>query len=150
MKIFVDADACPVKEEILQAAGEHHLPVIFVASYNHLANPSLGGEWVYVDTGREAADLYIANHTSSGDLVVTQDIGLAGLLLRKNVTIITPRGKQYTESNIDSALQYRYLAAKERSLGNHSKGPKKLTDKDKMNFITVLKKILSNYEGFPL
>ncbi|WP_370875148.1 DUF188 domain-containing protein [Metabacillus malikii] len=102
---------------------------------------------MFVDTGKEAADLYIVNHAKENDLVISQDIGLAGLLLKKGVVFITPRGKQYTELNIANALQFRYLSAKERRSGHFSKGPKKLSEDDILNFITTMKKILSKDAG---
>lgn len=104
-------------------------------------------EWVFVDTGKEEADLYIINHVNKNDIVISQDIGLAGLLIRKDVIFITPRGKRYTEANIDTALQFRYLSAVERKSGKYTKGPKKFTDDDTLNFITNLEKILSKHAG---
>ena len=121
--------------------------VIFVASYNHTTGNTYGGEWVFVDTGKEEADLYIVNHVNKNNIVISQDIGLAGLLIRKDVIFITPRVKQYTEANIDTALQFRYLSAMERKGGKYTKGPKKFTDEDTLNFITNLEKILSKHAG---
>jgi uncharacterized protein YaiI (UPF0178 family) len=147
MKIYVDADACPVKQEIMNIAGKYNIEVIFVASYNHTSDNTYGGRWIFVDTGKEEADLYIVNHVQKGDLVISQDIGLAGLLLRKDVIVVTPRGKRYTEANIDTALQFRYLSAMERRGGKYTKGPKKFTEEDTLNFITTMEKILSKDAG---
>lgn len=108
---------------------------------------TLGKKWVYVDAEKESADLYIVNHTRPDNIVVTQDIGLAGLLLKKNVMVLTPRGKHYTEQNIDTALQFRYLSAKGRREGIHSKGPKPFLDADRKNFADSLEKILSKLAG---
>lgn len=146
-KIYVDADACPVKNEISELANKHGLDLIFVASYNHQTSQTYGGKWVYVDTGKEAADLYIINHAGPSDITVTQDIGLAGLLVKKNVIVLTPKGKQYTDTNIETALQFRYLSAMERKSGNYLKGPKKLTEADKHAFTCQLEKILSKHAG---
>ncbi|MBO1512281.1 YaiI/YqxD family protein [Metabacillus bambusae] len=147
MKIYVDADACPVKQEIMNIAGKYNIEVIFVASYNHTSDKTYGGRWIFVDTGKEEADLYIVNHVQKSDLVISQDIGLAGLLLRKDVIVVTPRGKRYTEANIDTALQFRYLSAMERRGGKYTKGPKKFTEEDTLNFITTMEKILSKDAG---
>lgn len=125
----------------------HEIEVIFVASYNHTSDNTYGGKWVYVDTGKEEADLYIVNHVRKKDIVISQDIGLAGLLIRKDVTIVTPRGKLYTETNIDTALQFRYLSAMERRSGKYTKGPKKFTERDTLNFITAMENILSKDAG---
>lgn len=147
MQIIVDADACPVKQEIADLAAHYQINVLFVASYNHKTSNTYGYDWVYVDTGKESADLYIVNHSYRHDLVVTQDIGLAGLLLKKGVRVMTPRGKQYTEENIEMALEFRYLSAKERRGGKHTKGPKKFTQSDRDSFIFTLEKILSKDAG---
>ncbi|MGD6818136.1 YaiI/YqxD family protein [Metabacillus sp. 84] len=147
LKIVVDADACPVKNEIVQLADAYQAETVFVASYNHMTMETLGKKWVYVDAEKESADLYIVNHTRPDNIVVTQDIGLAGLLLKKNVMVLTPRGKHYTEQNIDTALQFRYLSAKGRREGIHSKGPKPFLDADRKNFADSLEKILSKLAG---
>jgi uncharacterized protein len=138
----------------MNIAGVHNIEVIFVASYNHTTDKTYGGRWVFVDTGwvfvdtgKEEADLYIVNHVQKKDIVITQDIGLAGLLLSKDVIVVTPRGKHYTEANVDTALQFRYLSAMERRGGKHSKGPKKFTEEDTLHFITTMKKILSKDAG---
>jgi uncharacterized protein YaiI (UPF0178 family) len=81
------------------------------------------------------------------DVVVTQDIGLASLLLGKKMIVISPRGRQFLEENIDLALNMRYISAKERRKGHHSKGPSPFTDEDRRNFTHTLEKILSNLEG---
>jgi uncharacterized protein len=103
----------------MNIAGIHNIEVIFVASYNHTTDKTYGGRWVFVDTGKEEADLYIVNHVQKKDIVITQDIGLAGLLLSKDVIVVTPRGKHCTEANIDTALQFRYLLAMERRGGKY-------------------------------
>jgi hypothetical protein len=142
----VDADACPVKGEIVSVAREYWAAVVFVASYkNRMADPE-EGHWVYVDPHRESADIYIANHAETGDIVVTQDIGLASLVLPKGASALTPRGTIYTESSIGPALDLRYLAAKERSRGRYGKGPKRFTAEDREHFARALAEMLSKME----
>ncbi|WP_102345564.1 YaiI/YqxD family protein [Bacillus sp. Marseille-P3661] len=145
--IFVDADACPVKDEIIDVATSFNLEVIFVASYAHMTTNQLPGQWVYVDTNKEEVDLYITNHIKKDDVAVTQDIGLASLLLSKKVHVISPRGKQYAEENMDQALFSRYLSAKQRRAGYYSKGPSAFSNKDREFFIKTFKKMLSKLEG---
>ncbi|PSA93956.1 YaiI/YqxD family protein [Bacillus atrophaeus] len=146
--IFVDADACPVKDEILLVASDFNVQVLFVASFEHY-QLSRGKEekWKYVDPHKEAADLYIANHVKPGDIVVTQDIGLASLLLNRKVSVMSERGRLYKEDTIDFALQGRHISGKQRRKGIYSKGPKKLNNQDRERFVTLLQKILSNHEG---
>ncbi|OEH93712.1 YaiI/YqxD family protein [Bacillus solimangrovi] len=145
--IFVDADACPVKNDILEIASQFETSVTFVSSYNHMANESIGGKWVYVDTNKEEADLYIMNHVNSNDIAITQDIGLASILLKRHVYVLSPRGKEYEESNIESALFSRYIHAKNRRAGKYGKGPKPFTNEDRMAFRIKLEKTLSKFEG---
>ncbi|OZM57731.1 DUF188 domain-containing protein [Lottiidibacillus patelloidae] len=142
MKIFVDADSCPVKEEILSIGKMNNMDVIFVSSYAHILTNKIGGNWVTVDSEKEEADLYIANHISKGDVLVTQDYGLSALVISKGVSILTPRGKKITSNNIDQILFERFLSSKQRRAGGKVKGPKAFTEEDKNNFIYNLKKIV--------
>ncbi|MDR4888974.1 YaiI/YqxD family protein [Fredinandcohnia sp. QZ13] len=147
-KIFVDADACPVKEEIVSIAGTYNINVVFVASYAHVMSNPIGGKWVYVDADKEAADLYIMNHAIKKDIVITQDTGLASILVNRGVTVLSPRGKEFKEEDMEQILHFRFLSAKERRSGSYSKGPKPFTDEDKQHFTKIFKKSLSNIAGF--
>ncbi|MGE6259043.1 YaiI/YqxD family protein [Heyndrickxia sporothermodurans] len=139
----MDADACPVKSEIVSAARKYDLPYYFVASYAHKTNND-DDSWIYVDPDKESADLFIMNHVKKRDIVITQDIGLASLVLSKNVFAISPRGKEYNEESIETALDFRFLAAKARRRGKYEKGPKAFTNQDRQSFIHKLEEILSN------
>jgi uncharacterized protein YaiI (UPF0178 family) len=145
--ILVDADACPVKEEISSISHTYQLDVIFVASYSHVVKREIQGTWVYVDEGKESADLYILNHTRKGDVVVTQDLGLASMLVSRDVYVLSPRGKQYEENEMEHSLHMRFLSAKERRIGNYSKGPKAFTVHDREKFVLSFKKTLSKIAG---
>lgn len=147
IQIIVDADATPVKTEIVELANQYSIKVLFVASYNHMTSNTLGCEWKYVDTDKESVDFYIMNHAKKLDIVVTQDIGLASTLLLKGVEVIHPRGKIYSESDISIALDMRYLSAKLRRGGKHTKGPKPFTEMDRIYFKENFNKILSKYAG---
>ncbi|MFS0612660.1 DUF188 domain-containing protein [Lederbergia ruris] len=147
-RIFVDADACPVKTEIKKAADQYGWHVCFVASYDHKPTDLNDREdWVFVDPGRDSADLYILNHIHPNNLLITQDIGLASLAIVRNVHVISPRGKTFKEDSIQTALDFRYLSALERKKGNYGKGPKMFTDDDRNRFIKTLCELLSNFEG---
>ncbi|MBC2099171.1 YaiI/YqxD family protein [Listeria booriae] len=139
MAIFVDADACPVKEEIRILADRYVLPLTFVASYNHYSvNLPDGETWIFVDTDKESADMRILNLAKSGDIVITQDIGLASMLLAKGVATFSNRGEEYRESEIAMMLDIRYLHAKERRQGKYSKGTKAMNNQDNENFLHKL------------
>lgn len=145
-KIFVDADACPVKEEIVQVSQVFQVPICFVASYAHQTDFG-GGTWMYVDSVQDEADFHIYKHAKPGDLVVTQDMGLASLLVKKGVHVLSPRGTIITDEQMDTILYNRYVSAKLRREGTFSKGPKAFSKEDKKKFQQNLQKILSNHEG---
>ncbi|MFB6465779.1 DUF188 domain-containing protein [Cytobacillus sp. Hz8] len=146
-RIIVDADSCPVKEEIVEISERFSLEVIFVASYNHVMNDLTHGTWKFVDPSKEAADLFIMNKANAFDIVVTQDIGLASILLPMKVKVLSPRGEWYLETQIETALDLRYLSAKARQQGKYGKGPKPFTKDHRAKFKQELSKILSEYEG---
>lgn len=147
--IYVDADACPVKDEILSVASQFQVPVTFIASYEHFQTKrSPLEDWRFVDTHKEATDLVIANSAAAHDIVVTQDIGLASLLLPRQVIVLSERGRMYTNETIDFDLERRHVSSKQRRKGVYGKGPKKLLEEDKKRFMAQLQKILSNHEGF--
>lgn len=104
-------------------------------------------KWKYVDSDKEAVDLFIMNATKKQDIVVTQDIGLASTLLLKRVTVLSPRGVIFEEESINTALDMRYLSAKARRKGVYGKGPKPYTEEDRQKFRRNFIRILSKNEG---
>jgi uncharacterized protein len=142
MKIFVDADSCPVKSEIIQISLEYAKDVYFVTSYAHILSHDIGGNWITVDSVKEEVDLYIVNHVRTSDVVVTQDYGLAALVVNKNVKVLTPKGREITKGNIDHILFERFLSSKQRRAGLKVKGPKAFTTEDRERFVQALKKIV--------
>ncbi|RSD22751.1 YaiI/YqxD family protein [Mesobacillus subterraneus] len=144
--LFVDADSCPVIKEIVEIASKFSIEAVFVASYAHMKNDLQGQNWVFVDSHKEAVDLYLMNHVKKGDFAVTQDIGLASTLLAKGVYAISPRGTLFEEKGIGTALELRHLSAKARRQGFYGKGPKAFTEKDRAKFIKELSMLLSNFK----
>lgn len=146
MNIYVDADACPVKEIIIDEAVRRDLNVFLVTSISHFSlqeNPP-GVETIYVDNARDAADYRIMKLAKKGDLVITQDYGLASLALPKGCLVMHHKGFMYTNKNIDELLQTRYLSAQARKAGQRTKGPKAFSNEDREKFrerfIRVLEK----------
>ncbi len=122
MRILVDADACPVRREILEVATAAGIPVIQVADSNH----NIAGEWVVtVDPGKDSADLRLINLAQPGDLVITQDYGVAALALGKGAFAMDPQGMRYTPDNMDLLLFQRSLGQKIRRAGGRTPGVKK-------------------------
>lgn len=119
MKIYVDADACPVKDIIITEARKYEIPVILVTSFSHYSNAEQppGVETIYVDSGADAADYRIVKLVKKGDIIATQDYGLASLGLAKGVIVLHHKGFTYSNENIDQLLQTRYLSAMARKSG---------------------------------
>ncbi|UCZ54512.1 DUF188 domain-containing protein [Bacillus shivajii] len=149
-QIFVDGDACPVLNEIIEVANNYAADVTVVSSYAHFRTSTYPDfvSYVFVDQEREAADLKIINLIGKEDIAITEDLGLASLLLGKGVTTLHPRGKQITLSEIEYLLDMRHDSGKRRRAGLRTKGPKKYTNEDKQIFQKELEKILSNKEDF--
>ncbi|MCM3712845.1 YaiI/YqxD family protein [Halalkalibacter oceani] len=145
--LYVDADACPVKNEIIDTTQAFQLNVIFVSSYaHHIKAPSFV-KIVTVDSEKEAVDLYVMNRIKKGDLCVTQDHALASILLAKGAVVLSPRGHLYLEDTIDQMLDARYVSQKQRRMGAKTKGPKAFTKTDRLRFARQLKEILAEKAG---
>jgi uncharacterized protein len=145
MKIYVDADACPVKDIIISEGTNAKIPVVLVTSFSHFssAEQPAGVDTIYVDSGADAADYRIMKLVEKGDIIVTQDYGLASLGLAKGCTVLHHKGFTYTNENIDQLLQTRYFSAMARKSGKRTKGPKPFTTEDRENFRILLKKVIS-------
>lgn len=147
MRMIVDADACPVKKEIVAASEAFDADVVFVASYAHeLREDGARVSIVQVDLSDQSADLYIANHLSSGDILITGDFGLAALGLAKGAYVMSPAGHRFTNHNIDSLLERRHIQAKWRRRGHYGKGPKPFTDQQRNEFLQSLTKLLAHLQ----
>lgn len=130
MKIYVDADACPVKAIIEKVAKEYKIPVTMIIDTSHQLYSEYS-EIVTVSKGPDAVDLALINSCKTGDVVVTQDYGVAALALGKQAYAIHQNGKIYTNENIDLMLFERHVSGKARRSGKHSKSiPKRTRDDD--------------------
>lgn len=143
MKLFIDADACPVKDIIIETGQAYDIPVVIVCSISHFSQFGEGVEKIIVDNVSEAADMAIMNNVKAGDVVITQDYGLAAMVLAKGCQTLHHSGLIYTNENIDQLLFKCHLHAKIRKSGGRHKGPKAFTDKDKDHFRQVLLRMLS-------
>lgn len=144
MHIYVDADACPVKEIIIEEAGIFGVSVTLVSSIAHFSTKAHPEHVrvVYVDTGAEAADYKLLSFVRSCDILITQDYGLASLALPKGTRVLNQKGYAYTTENIDALLQQRYFSALQRNSGQRTKGPKPFTSKDKDTFRLLFQRVL--------
>lgn len=144
MKILVDADACPVKDLIEKLARQYELQVIMIANINHDISSDYS-EVVIVDGASQAADMAIVNRTTSGDIIVTQDYGLASMVLGKRALAISPSGKIYDDNNIDGLLMQRFVNYKARKAGLRINGPGKRTTDDDQRFTKNLTRLIEDH-----
>ena len=143
MQIFVDADACPVVAIVEKIAKEHNVPVTLLCDTNHVLS-SAYSEVVIVGAGADAVDYKLISICHKGDIVVSQDYGVAAMALGKGAYAIHQSGKWYTNDNIDQMLMERHLNKKARRSSRkcHIKGPKKRTEEDDERFIQSFEKML--------
>jgi uncharacterized protein YaiI (UPF0178 family) len=148
MKILIDADASPVQKETIAVAKRFAIHVVIVKSYAHFSTEILPDyvEVFYVDSDKEAADLAIFQRATKNDIVITQDYGLASLLLRKGCHVIHHKGFLFTEKNIDRLLDSRHMSAKLRRAGFRTKGPSAYTKEEREKFIHILDKTIKAYK----
>ncbi len=137
--IFVDADACPVKEEVYRVARRYQLKVVLVAN-KPMRRPEGGNVALVLVEGQfNAADDWIAEHAGAGDVVVTTDIPLAARCVRGGARVVTPAGRVYTDENIGDALATRDLMTQLRDFGAIAGGgPPPFTKKDRSRFLQRL------------
>ncbi|MFO0928157.1 MAG: YaiI/YqxD family protein [Gemmataceae bacterium] len=135
--VYIDADACPVKEEVYRVARRYGWRVVVVAN-TPLRVPGGPRIEAVVCSGFGAADDYIAEHAGVGDLVVTADIPLAARCLARDVRVLDPRGRPFTEADIGSALAMRALMEDLRAGGEVTGGPPPMTARDRSRFLARL------------
>ena len=134
MVVYVDADACPVVRIVEKTAKDFQLPVCLLCDTNHMLNSDYSTVQV-VGAGKDAVDIALINCCHRGDIVVTQDYGVAVLALGKNAKAIHQDGKWYTDDNIDNLLMERHIAQKvRRSSKHHLKGSHKRTAENDRSF----------------
>jgi uncharacterized protein len=138
--IYVDGDACPVREEIYRVAARLRLNVFVVSNGSRPIRPpgTPNVSMVLVSDSADAADDWIAEHITAVDVCVTSDIPLASRCLKKGARVVSPIGKQWTQANIGNALAGREIARHLRELGTTTRGPAPLTNKDRSRFLGAL------------
>ncbi len=134
MTIYIDADACPVTRIAEGIARKHGIPVTLLCDTNHQLVSDYSTVRM-IGAGADAVDLALINLCRRGDIVITQDYGVAALALGKGVKAIHQSGRQYTDENIDGLLMERHLAKKARRSGKHHlKGPARRSEEDDRRF----------------
>jgi uncharacterized protein YaiI (UPF0178 family) len=142
IEIFVDGDACPVKDEVYAVATRLGVPVALVANSRMHVPHGFGVEMIVVDEGPDAADDWIAAHIRTGDVVVTADIPLAARCLERGARVVGNDGRPFTEDSIGGALATRELKSHLRESGIASGGPRPLSNKERSRFSSKLDEVV--------
>ena len=137
LDVYIDADACPVKDEVYRVAGRHGLRV-FVVSNNGMRVPPAERVQIVVLPGFGEVDDWIAEKAQAGDIVITADIPLADRCLKKNSRVLDAKGHAFSEDTIGSALATRALMEELRQMGTVSGGPAPMTKQDRSRFLSRL------------
>lgn len=141
MKVFIDADGCPVVDETVALCKKYSVECMIICDTAHVFNKD-GAETVVVEKGADSVDFRLVNMLSKGDIAVTQDYGLAAMCLARGAVPISQNGLIYNEKNIDELLFSRFVSKKIRRAGGRLKGPSKRTSEQDEKFIRTLEKLL--------
>jgi len=143
--LFIDADACPVTREAITAARALGIPVVLVANGTQNMDrytKRSGVEAIQVSSGADAADFAVIERLQPGDVVVTQDIGLAAMVLGRGAAAVGPRGHVFHMATIDAEMHIRHEEKKLRRAGGRHGGPRPFTDEDREHFSEVVERLL--------
>ena len=138
IEIYVDADACPVKDEVYRVAARHELKVMIVTNSPIAVPRDPLVERVVVGSGMDAADDWIAERAGPGDIVVTADVPLASRCVKAGAAVIAPNGKAFDEDSIGMTLATRNLLHELRGAGEITGGPKPFSPRDRSEFLSAL------------
>ena len=141
MKLLVDADACPVTDIAVSLCRKAGIECLLVCDTAHQLQRQ-GADTLVIDKGSDSADFALVNRVCPGDIVVTQDYGLASMCLAKGARILHQDGWEYTTVNIDALLLQRHEARKHRAAGGRTKGAKKRTREQDLAFYAALQTLL--------
>ena len=141
MKVFVDADACPVVDITVRLCRKTGIECVLLCDTSHEMRRE-GAQTLVFDKGADSVDFALVNRVSSGDLVVTQDYGLASMCLAKQAVVLHQDGWQYTEDNIGALLFQRSESKRYRASGGRIKGPSKRTRQQDQQFEQALNRLL--------
>ena len=141
MRVLVDADACPVKEIIVRLAKQRNIPVTMLIDTAHQLNDGYS-QVITVDKQTDSVDFALMGLLTREDVVVTQDFGLAAMVLGKGARAVNQNGMVYTNDKIDKLLMERHIGAKVRRSGGRTKGPAKRTKEDNGRFEAAFERLL--------
>ena len=141
MKLLIDADGCPVVDIAVRLCRQRGCGCILLCDTAHTMNRD-GAETLVFDKGADSVDFALVNRVESGDIVITQDYGLASMCLARGAFVLHHDGWEYTAENIDALLMQRHLSAKARAAGVRTKGPKRRDRTKELAFIVAMDRLL--------
>ena len=141
MKILIDGDGCPVIDIAISVAKKFNIEVVIMCDTSHIFNKE-GAKTMVFSKGADSVDFALINYLEKEDVVITQDYGLAAMAMNKASYVINQNGMIYNYENIDRLLYSRHISKKIRKSGGKTKGPKKRTKEDDINFEKTLNEIL--------
>ena len=133
MKILIDGDGCPVIDIAISVAKKFNIEVVIMCDTSHIFNKE-GAKTMVFSKGADSVDFALINYLEKEDVVITQDYGLAAMAMNKASYVINQNGMIYNDENIDRLLYSRHISKKIRKSGGKTKGPKKRTKEDDINF----------------
>ena len=141
MKVLIDADGCPVVDLTIRLCEKYKIPCLILCDTAHVFHRE-GVQTLTFDKGADSVDYALVNRVSPGDLVITQDYGLASMCLARSARILHQDGWEYTLDNIDALLLVRHDSRKHRAAGGRMKGQKKRTAAQNVSFETALRNLI--------
>ena len=144
LTIYIDADGCPVKDEVYKVAARYQLPVKVVANKRINIPLHISIEMVVVEAGPDVADNWIAEHIEEFDICITTDIPLADRCLKKQARVLGARGDEFTEDMIGDAMATRELMKELREMGQVGGGPAPFAPRDRSQFLSNLDRIIQS------
>lgn len=146
MRILIDADGCPVVDTAVRMARQNHIDCLIICDTSHIFEKE-GATTITVSKGPDSVDFALVNMVQTGDIVITQDYGLAAMCLARRGTAISQSGMIYDDSNMDALLFARYSAKKIRNSGGRIKGPTKRTTDQDRQFEDVLVRLIKEAQA---
>ena len=140
MRILIDGDGCPVVDLTIKISRKFNIEAIIMCDTSHIFNKD-GAKTVVFSKGADSVDFALINLLKKDDIVITQDYGLAAMAINKASYVINQNGLIYSNENIDRLLYSRHISKKIRKSGGRTKGPKKRTKEDDLNFERTLTEI---------
>ena len=146
MKVLIDADGCPVVDIAAALCRTYRIPCHIFCDTAHRIETD-GAETFVLDKGADSVDFFLVNRISPGDIVITQDYGLASMALSRSARVVHQDGWEYTPFNIDALMFQRHESRRLRAAGIRSKGPSKRTKAQDQAFSEALEKLLQGYSA---